>query len=116
MAGDCDRGQLTDFSLVAGIEQLQLAVFDEQQFVAPQTDAVGKAITPLVGRVALVNGFLARDVIPGWSAAVPVGDQVTAPQQFGDQLITVEQADLAVFGMGGILDVGDLHGGAAPVV
>lgn len=95
-------------------------MFDEQQFVAPQTDAVGKAVTPLVGRVALVNGFLAGDVVPGRSAAVPVGDQVTAAQQFGDQLIAVEQADLGVvqgdFRMGGILEIGDLDSGAAPVI
>lgn len=99
---------------------MQLAVFDEQQFVIQQTDAVGKAITPLVGGVALVNGFLAGDVVPGRSAAVPVSDQVSAAQQFGDQLIAVEQADLRVFqdhtGVGGILEVGDLDGGAAPVV
>lgn len=120
VAGDRDGGQLTDFALVAGVEQLQLAVLDEQQFVAPQTDAVGKAITPLVGRVALVNGFRAGDVVPGRSAAVPVGDQVTAPQQFGDQLIAVEQADLGILQdhtrVGRILEVGDLHGRAAPVV
>lgn len=120
MAGDCDRGQLTDFPLVAGVEQLQLAVFDEQQFVAQRTDAVGKTVTPLVGGVALVNGFLAGDVVPGRSAAVPVGDQVSAAQQFGDQLIAIEQADLGIvqdhFRMGGILDVGDLDRGAAPVV
>lgn len=120
MAGDCDGGELADFALVAGVEQLQLAVFDEQQFVIQQTDAVGKTVSPLIGRVALVNGFLAGDVVPGRSAAVPVGDQVTAPQQFGDQLIAVEQADLRVFqddlGVGGILEVGDLDGGAAPVV
>ena len=120
MAGDRDRGQLADFALVAGVQQLQLAPFGDQQFVAQRTGAVGKTVEPLVGRVALVNRFLAADVVPGRSAAVPVGDQVTAPQQFGDQLIAVEQADLGVvqdhFRMGGVLQVGDLDGGAAPVI